>query len=111
MPGQLQQPREVYVERIATATLEPPTGEVAQHATQALSGACPVVINEKVQQIADAKLPAKKTAPKWEQDAREHLRIAIRKFAKPLSDLLDRDANEGDPRLLITDFLCEGLGF
>jgi predicted type IV restriction endonuclease len=28
-----------------------------------------------------------------------------------LVDLVDRDANEGDTRLLVTDFLCEGLGF
>jgi predicted type IV restriction endonuclease len=28
-----------------------------------------------------------------------------------MSDLLARDANEGDTRLLVTDFLCEALGF
>jgi predicted type IV restriction endonuclease len=27
------------------------------------------------------------------------------------ADLADRDANEGDTRLLVTDFLCDGLGF
>src|SRR5882757_1273721 len=32
-------------------------------------------------------------------------------FDRPLSDLVERDANEGDTRLLVTDFLCEGLGF
>ncbi|MEJ7716356.1 MAG: hypothetical protein WKF40_12010 [Thermoleophilaceae bacterium] len=26
-------------------------------------------------------------------------------------DLVERDANEGDTRLLVTDFLCDGLGF
>lgn len=30
---------------------------------------------------------------------------------QPLADLIERDANEGDTRLLVTDFLCEGLGF
>jgi hypothetical protein len=35
----------------------------------------------------------------------------MRRFGKPLADLLERDANEGDTRLLVTDFLCEGLGF
>jgi predicted type IV restriction endonuclease len=70
-----------------------------------------VVVNEKAQPIADAKQPVKKALPKWEQDARDRLRNAIRKFAKPLVDLLERDANEGDTRLLITDFLCEGFGF
>jgi predicted type IV restriction endonuclease len=28
-----------------------------------------------------------------------------------LLDLVERDANEGDTRLLVTDFLCDGLGF
>lgn len=49
--------------------------------------------------------------PKWEQETRERLRAAIRRFSKPLADLQTRDANEGDTRLLVTDFLCEGLGF
>jgi Type I restriction enzyme R protein N terminus (HSDR_N) len=49
--------------------------------------------------------------PKWESDARERLRGAVRRFAKPLADLVARDANEGDTRLLVTDFLCEGLGY
>jgi hypothetical protein len=50
-------------------------------------------------------------APKWETTARERMRAAIKKFAKPLSDLVARDANEGDTRLLVTDMLCEGFGF
>lgn len=54
---------------------------------------------------------APRGAPKWETAARERLRTAIRRFRKPLSDLHGRDANEGDTRLLVTDFLCEGLGF
>jgi len=49
--------------------------------------------------------------PKWETDARERLRTGIKKFSRPLADLLARDANEGDTRLLITDFLCEALGY
>src|SRR5688572_25999931 len=52
-----------------------------------------------------------RTGPKWEADARERVRAAIRKFSRPLNDLVQRDANEGDTRLLVTDFLCEGLGF
>lgn len=50
-------------------------------------------------------------APKWETAARERMRMAIKKFAKPLADLVGRDANEGDTRLLVTDMLCEGFGF
>jgi Type I restriction enzyme R protein N terminus (HSDR_N) len=49
--------------------------------------------------------------PKWETETRDRVRTAIRRFAKPLADLIARDANEGDTRLLVTDFLCEGLGY
>lgn len=49
--------------------------------------------------------------PKWEADARERLKASLRKFSKPLIDLVARDANEGDTRLLITDFLCEALDY
>jgi predicted type IV restriction endonuclease len=47
----------------------------------------------------------------WEADARTRIRGAVRRFNKPLIDLVARDANEGDTRLLITDFLCDGLGY
>lgn len=49
--------------------------------------------------------------PKWEQEARDSIRAAIRKFSKPLQEIVARDANEGDTRLLVTDFLCNGLGY
>ena len=55
--------------------------------------------------------PKVKTAPKWETDAREKVKLALKKFTKPLADLVARDANEGDTRLLVTDFLCDGLGY
>jgi hypothetical protein len=45
------------------------------------------------------------------QEARARTRAAMRRFGKPLADLLERDANEEDTRLLVTDFLCAGLGF
>lgn len=32
-------------------------------------------------------------------------------MAKPLSGLVERDANEGDTRHLVTDFLCDVLGY
>lgn len=62
----------------------------------------------------DEVAPPSKTprgAPKWETAARDRLRAAIRKYSKPLEELVRRDANEGDTRLLITDFLCDGLGY
>lgn len=49
--------------------------------------------------------------PKWEVEVRERLKNCLRKFNKPLADLVARDANEGDTRLLVTDFLCEALGY
>ncbi|MCC3292601.1 type I restriction enzyme HsdR N-terminal domain-containing protein [Arthrobacter sp. zg-Y1110] len=49
--------------------------------------------------------------PKWETTARSEVMAAVKKFSGPLQSLVDRDANEGDTRLLITDMLCEGLGY
>lgn len=52
-----------------------------------------------------------KSGPKWVADARDEIRGGLRKFQKPLTDLVERDANEGDTRLLVTDFLCYALGY
>lgn len=52
-----------------------------------------------------------RSGPKWEAEARERLRAGLRRFSRPLADLAARDANEGDTRLLVTDFLCEALGY
>ena len=67
----------------------------------------PLVQAADTRQLRDAK----RSAPKWVTSARERVRTAVRRFHKPLSDLVQRDANEGDTRLLVTDFLCVGLGF
>lgn len=53
----------------------------------------------------------KTRTPIWEENAKAAIKTGIRKFAKPLAELVTRDANEGDTRLLITDFLCEALGY
>jgi len=58
-----------------------------------------------------APRPQKRAMPKWESTARERVRSAVRRFSKPLADLVTRDANEGDTRLIVTDFLCEALGY
>lgn len=58
----------------------------------------------------EAAKPAR-SGPKWETESKNRLRQAIRRYAKPLAELVARDANEGDTRLLVTDFLCDGLGF
>ena len=54
---------------------------------------------------------AKPRIPLWEENAKTSIKSGLRKFAKPLAELVSRDANEGDTRLLITDFLCEALGY
>ena len=62
--------------------------------------------------MTDLAAPVKPSAlPKWEQEARDAIKSSIRKFSKPLQDLVQRDANEGDTRLLVTDFLCMALGY
>jgi predicted type IV restriction endonuclease len=74
-----------------------------------------VVEVNSVPQEEKPSVPEKKatvrTAPKWETDARERVKVAIRKYSKPLADLVARDANEGDTRLWVTDFLCDALGY
>lgn len=54
---------------------------------------------------------APKAMPKWEADARERIKSGIRTISKPLAGLIERDANEGDTRHLVTDFLCDVLGY
>jgi hypothetical protein len=73
----------------------------------------PVVVRDAppAELTEPAKKPPTPGHPKWEAEARERLRAAIRRFTKPLSDLVARDANEGDTRLLVTDLLCDGFGF
>ncbi|MEA2574752.1 MAG: hypothetical protein QOH93_2050 [Chloroflexia bacterium] len=78
------------------------------------SNVTPVVVPDQAP-VDPAKDPKKATAgrvmPKWEQEVRERLKKAIARYTKPMSDMVQRDANEGDTRLLVTDFLCEALGF
>jgi len=72
----------------------------------------PVILTNDDQPALESPIPKPlATAPKWETAARERMKTAIKKFSKPLSDLVARDANEGDTRLLVTDMLCEGFGF
>jgi hypothetical protein len=54
---------------------------------------------------------ATRGAPKWEQAAKDRIRAALRRYAKPLNDLIGRDANEGDTRLFVTDLLCDVFGY
>lgn len=72
----------------------------------------PVILTNEQQPALENPSPkSSAVAPKWETAARERMRTAIKRFSKPLADLVARDANEGDTRLLVTDMLCEGFGF
>jgi hypothetical protein len=70
-----------------------------------------VVVHEETSALTDDAKKKPRSAPKWETDARDRVKAAVKKFSKPLADLVARDANEGDTRLLVTDFLCDGLGY
>lgn len=63
----------------------------------------------KPQEIREKK--ASPSSPKWEIETRERVMAAVKKYQKPLADLVARDANEGDTRLLVTDILCDALGY
>jgi hypothetical protein len=72
-----------------------------------------VVVEDETPAITEAP-PTKKdkaAGPKWEAEARERVRAGIRRFAKPLADLIERDANEGDTRMLVNRMLTDVLGF
>jgi hypothetical protein len=69
----------------------------------------PVVVSG-AQPVEPPKATKQRTGPKWETETRERLKANIRRFAKPLTEAADRDANEGDTRLLVTDLLCDALG-
>ena len=49
--------------------------------------------------------------PRWERETRERIRAGIRKFSRPLNDLIARDANEGDTRMLVNRMLTDVLGY
>lgn len=49
--------------------------------------------------------------PKWEATARERIQAGLKRLTKPIEALKSRDAVEADTRHLVTDILCELLGF
>jgi predicted type IV restriction endonuclease len=54
---------------------------------------------------------SKPSIPKWEQTARDRISTALKKIGKSIEALKARDAVEADTRLLVTDVLCDMLGF
>ena len=72
----------------------------------------PVVIVEDEQPaIMPEPRSRDSAAPKWEAEARERVKAGVRKFSKPLNDLIARDANEGDTRMLVNRMLTDVLGY
>jgi hypothetical protein len=61
--------------------------------------------------VVEPKPKAPRGAPKWEVETRDRVRSQVKRLLKPISDLVSRDANEGDTRLVVTDILTDGLGF
>jgi len=84
---------------------------MSEQAAQGIVGTGQADLPKAAAGTSARKSAGTRTAPKWETDARDRVRAAIRRYSKPLTDLIARDANEGDTRLLITDFLCAGLGY
>lgn len=69
-----------------------------------------ILEDEVAEVIETEKSKPKPSVPVWETNVRERLKT-LRNFQKPLHDLLSRDANEGDTRMLVTDMLCDVLGY
>ena len=74
-----------------------------------------VVTPQQERTKPEAKEPSRAAAPpkmpKWETEARNRLKAALKKYLKPLAELAEQRVNENDTRLLVTDILCDGLGF
>ncbi|MBB6171375.1 hypothetical protein HNR23_001435 [Nocardiopsis mwathae] len=51
------------------------------------------------------------STPQWEAEVRARLAACVHRFSGPLSDLIARDANEGDTRMLVADFLSDALNY
>lgn len=49
--------------------------------------------------------------PKWETTSRERIATGLKRIAKPIEALRARDAVEADTRMLVTDVLCDLLGY
>jgi len=60
---------------------------------------------------SSAEVAATAPRPKWEENARAALRFNLKEISTPLTDLLERDANEGDTRMIVNEILVSGLGY
>ena len=55
--------------------------------------------------------PVANSMPKWETVARERVKANLPRAVKPIQSLIERDAVEADTRMLVTDLVCDVLGF
>jgi predicted type IV restriction endonuclease len=77
-------------------------------------GAAPAVVPAKPARAAktESSSPAKSASfPKWESTARERIASGLKRILKPIEALRARDAVEADTRMLVTDVLCDLLGY
>ncbi|MCY9786943.1 hypothetical protein KIK06_23955 [Nocardiopsis sp. EMB25] len=51
------------------------------------------------------------TTVSWETPVRSRLAAAIDRLSGPLAELVERDANEGDTRMLVADILSVGMNY
>lgn len=71
-------------------------------------------MSEQEQSTTSETAPGTKVVsgvPKWESTARERLAAGLKRVAKPIEGLKARDAVEADTRMLVTDVLCDLLGY
>ena len=66
--------------------------------------------NESVD-VPTSGSPKPSGPPKWEEKARERVSQAIKRFKPVVEQLRARDVVEADTRHLVTDILCEMLGY
>ncbi len=61
--------------------------------------------------VAPTVTERKISVPKWELAARARVQSNLKKIVKSIGPLKERDAVEADTRLLVTDLLCDLLGY
>lgn len=81
------------------------------HAPPTVPGVTPPVVHDEQPAIVETAAPRTGGMAKWETTARERVRKGIKKYARPLADLIARDANEGDTRIVVTRLLTDVLGY
>jgi predicted type IV restriction endonuclease len=58
-----------------------------------------------------AKPKPRQSGLKWQEAVGTRIRNSLKRLSKPLAEEVKRDANEADTRLLVTEILCETLGY